>query len=198
MKFCSELELGVLERRYKRFLADVRLQTGELVTAHCANPGAMLGLNAEGARVWLSRSSNPKRKLVFSWELIEVDLGRGPALVGINTSSPNGAVAAAKVIHHISGFDPGHLEHAIGRAADAVVRAHAIEREDGIDRDVRVGRTHHHQLRAKADLRRTDPDPLDAPLADRHSMAFAGTSIVGGRGEGIVVAIGANLPADGR
>jgi sugar fermentation stimulation protein A len=95
MRFSSGLIEGRLVRRYKRFLADVELGTGEIVTAHCANPGSMLGLNAPGARVWLSRSANPKRKLSYSWELIEVDLGRGPALVGINTGSPNGAVAAA-------------------------------------------------------------------------------------------------------
>jgi len=95
MRFPSSLIAGRLVRRYKRFLADVELNSGETVTAHCANPGSMLGLSAPGSKVWLSRSANPKRKLAYSWELIEVDLGRGATLVGINTSSPNGAVAAA-------------------------------------------------------------------------------------------------------
>jgi sugar fermentation stimulation protein A len=95
MRFSSDLLEGRLVRRYKRFLADVELASGNIVTAHCANPGSMLGLNAPGSRVWLSRSANPKRKLAYSWELIEINLGRGPALVGINTGSPNGAVAAA-------------------------------------------------------------------------------------------------------
>jgi len=107
MRFSSELIEGRLLRRYKRFLADIELASGETVTAHCANPGSMLGLNARGARVWLSRSADPKRKLAYSWELIEVDLGRGPALVGINTSRPNGAVVtaiAAGLIPALAGY----------------------------------------------------------------------------------------------
>lgn len=107
MRFPSGLVEGRLLKRYKRFLSDIELLTGETVTAHCANPGSMLGLAEPGSRVWLSKSNNPKRKLAFSWELIEVDLGRGPALVGINTSSPNGAVAAAierGLIPELSGY----------------------------------------------------------------------------------------------
>jgi sugar fermentation stimulation protein A len=107
LRFPSQLIEGRLIKRYKRFLSDIELLTGEKVTAHCANPGSMLGLAEPGSRVWLSKSDNPKRKLAFSWELIEVDLGRGPALVGINTSSPNGAVAAAierGLIPELSGY----------------------------------------------------------------------------------------------
>ena len=95
MKFPTPLLTGTLIKRYKRFLADIRLDNGEIVTAHCANPGSMLGLKEVGARVWLSTSDNPKRKLKYSWELLEADLGCGPHLVGINTNLPNAIVADA-------------------------------------------------------------------------------------------------------
>jgi sugar fermentation stimulation protein A len=95
MQFDQTLTAGILEKRYKRFLADIHLETGETITAHCANPGSMLGLNKPGSRVWLTKSDNPKRKLPWSWELLEVDLGDGPVLVGINTNYPNGIVTEA-------------------------------------------------------------------------------------------------------
>src|SRR5262249_35358828 len=95
MRFATPLLPATLVKRYKRFLADVVLPSGETVTVHCANPGSMIGLNAPGARVWLAKADNPKRKLAHSWELIEVDFGGGAELVGINTAHPNALAAEA-------------------------------------------------------------------------------------------------------
>lgn len=92
VQFISPLVSGKLLKRYKRFLADVLLDTGELVTAACPNTGAMLGLNEPGSRVWLSRSESPTRKYPLTWELVEVE---GKGLIGVNTGSPNRIVSDA-------------------------------------------------------------------------------------------------------
>jgi sugar fermentation stimulation protein A len=118
MRFTAPLVPATLLRRYKRFLADVALPSGETVTAHCANPGSMIGLAAPGAPVWLSRSDNPKRKLAHSWELVEVDLGSGTELVGINTTNPNALAAeaiAAGLVPELAGYGGVRREVKYGR-----------------------------------------------------------------------------------
>ena len=81
---------GVLIKRYKRFLADIELKSGKVVTAHCANTGPMKGLLAEGAKVRLSVSNSPKRKLPFTWEQVCVlDKNNEEVWVGINTLFAN-------------------------------------------------------------------------------------------------------------
>ena len=80
-----ELIEGRLVKRYKRFLADVELSDGQVVTAHCPNSGSMKGCAQKGARVWISTSDNPKRKLKYTWELIRIK----DTFIGINTQVPN-------------------------------------------------------------------------------------------------------------
>ncbi len=114
MKFHAPLIRGVLVRRYKRFMADVSLEDGDTVTAHCANSGSMKSVNEPGAEVWVSPAENPGRKLKFTWEMIRV----GETLVGVNTSRPNAIVAEAieaGQVTELAGYESMKREVKYGR-----------------------------------------------------------------------------------
>ena len=85
MKFEESLIKGRLIKRYKRFLADIKLSNGKIVTAHCPNPGSMLSLFSKGCEVWVSKKNNVKSKLLYSWELVKIKRN----FVGINTLLTN-------------------------------------------------------------------------------------------------------------
>jgi sugar fermentation stimulation protein A len=95
MRFPAPLIPGRLLQRYKRFLADVVLDSGESITASCPNTGSMLGLAQPGSRIWLSRSDSPTRKYAHTWEITEAEAFGRRALVGINTGHPNRIVEDA-------------------------------------------------------------------------------------------------------
>lgn len=114
MEFARPLIPGVLIRRYKRFLADVMLEDGREITAHCANPGAMLGLNAPGQTVWLEPNDDPRRKLRFAWRLTGIEGG----FVGIDTAIPNrivGEALRAGRVPALAGYSDFRAEVKYGR-----------------------------------------------------------------------------------
>lgn len=108
--FPEPLKRGQLIKRYKRFLADIELENGTLITAHCPNSGAMQGLTDAGTPVWVSYSSNPSRKLAHTWQMAEVE----GTFVGMNTANPNPLVEEAirsGVIAELQGYQ--HLRREV-------------------------------------------------------------------------------------
>jgi len=136
MKFADPLLEGRLIRRYKRFLADVRLAGGEEVTAHCPNTGSMLGCQPENARVWLSQSDNPKRKLKYTWELVETSPG---TLACVNTARPNAQARAAieaGVVQELAGYSTIRGEVRYGEEKsriDLLLSGHAAQPDTWVE-----------------------------------------------------------------
>lgn len=115
MRFSPPLIAGHFLRRYKRFFADVRLETGEEVVAHCANPGSMKTLLEPGASVLLSRHENPKRRLRYTWEIV----GQPPVQVSVNPVRANALVVEgikAGVIAELCGYSVLEREVPLGQS----------------------------------------------------------------------------------
>ncbi|MEC8796644.1 MAG: DNA/RNA nuclease SfsA, partial [Pseudomonadota bacterium] len=105
MDFATPLIPARLIKRYKRFLADCRLDDGQEVTAHCANPGSMMGLAEPGMRVWLEPNDDPKKKLKYGWRLVDHENGH---FTGVDTSVPNRALRQAlmeRAIPDLAAYD---------------------------------------------------------------------------------------------
>ncbi|MDD1961343.1 DNA/RNA nuclease SfsA [Pseudomonas sp. 39004] len=120
MALFPPLEQGRLLRRYKRFLADIELASGEQLTIHCPNTGSMLNCMREGGQVWFSRSTDPKRKLPGTWEISETPQGR---LACVNTGRANALVEEALragVISELAGFTALRREVAYGEEGSRI------------------------------------------------------------------------------
>lgn len=91
MQFTHPILKGKFLKRYKRFFADILLENGETITAHCPNTGAMQGLLVEGSQVWVTHNNDPKRKLHYTWEMSYID----DTMVGVNTQHPNKIIVEA-------------------------------------------------------------------------------------------------------
>ncbi|NER79718.1 MAG: DNA/RNA nuclease SfsA [Leptolyngbya sp. SIO1D8] len=112
-----QLYPGTLIKRYKRFLADIKLESGDVITAHCPNTGPMTGICHIGGRVMVSHNPSPKRKLAYTWELSEVN-DTVPTWVGSNTALPNRVIKSvleARIIPELSNYTTLKSEVKYGR-----------------------------------------------------------------------------------
>lgn len=142
MIFETPLVRGTLIKRYKRFLADVHLDSGETITASCPNTGSMMGLSAPGVGVWLSTNDNPKRKYRHTLELIELADDAPPVLVGINTGIPNRVVGEAiedGTISELQGYATLKREQKYGQNSRIDI---LLEDENGAKTYVEVKNVH--------------------------------------------------------
>ena len=175
VRFAVPLTEGQLVRRYKRFLADVAFADGSrgaIATVHCANPGAMTGLAEPGMRVFLSRSDNLRRKLPWSWEVVEADA----ALVGINTATPNRLAAEAiqaGAIPELAGYASLRREVPYGTHSRVDLVLSAPDRPDAY---VEVKNVHLSRSRGLAEF----PDSVTVRGA-RHLAELAKVARRGGR-----------------
>lgn len=129
MQYEQPLIEGVLVRRYKRFLADVRLENGDVVTVHSSNTGSMKGCSEPGSIVWLSESGKSSRKTKYSWELVET---ADNVLVGVNTLLANKLVLEAiesNTVGEIQGYASVRTEVHYGRESSRIDLL--LERFDG-------------------------------------------------------------------
>jgi sugar fermentation stimulation protein A len=146
VRFEQQLIEGTLVRRYKRFLADVRLTNGDEVTVHCANPGSMMGCSDPGSKVLISENEDPRRKLKHQLEIIYA--GRTP--VGIHTGRPAGVVSEA--------IEKGKIEELAGYAT--------------MRRDVRFGRDNRIDLLLEGNGLRSCYIEVENVTLARDSVAF--------------------------
>ncbi len=138
---------GVLIKRYKRFFAEIELETGEVITAHCPNTGPMTGVYVPGNRVYVSQHDDPRRKLPYTWEMIEV-AHADPAVaattwVGVNTALPNRVVKLALEQRLLPDLEPyGEIRTEVPYGPDRRSRVDfllmpAVDPETGMEGDRR-------------------------------------------------------------
>lgn len=172
MRFQTPLVPARLVRRYKRFLADMALEDGRAVTAHCPNPGSMMGLAEPGMRCWLEPNDDPARKLKYGWRLVELGGGH---MAGIDTSVPNrvvGEALRAGAVSELAGFEQVRAEVRYGTRS----RVDFLLSGGGPEAYVEVKNVH---LRRHGDLAEF-PDAVTARGA-RHLAELARVAAAGHR-----------------